>query len=296
MGMDSIKKQLDRNELHSGLQLLQQPALPLVSMVQFLFLTGPFAKVAEVIDEMPAPIETGYATYDRPQELLRRHQSALELLESIKSGVEPDFEVVSAQGEPVDAMSAVSAVIMQQVLTDELEEINSLLCAPCNCRLCCIGPDSSMQQDFFEIPLTDGESSLFAVDRRDTAASRACRSMDDEPLIENDAPFYQRKDPALYHWHNGWSLILPKTTSCPNLEPAQGRCLVYGDRPDVCRRPQIFPYIVEKLDSGAEKPVYRLRQSILAIVDCPYVSVLQEEIAAYGAACELEVIFKHNKA
>ncbi|MCF6188440.1 MAG: YkgJ family cysteine cluster protein, partial [Desulfobulbaceae bacterium] len=252
--------------------------------------------VTEVIGEMPAPIETGYATYDQPQELLRRHQQALELLERVKSGAEPDFEVVTAQGEPVDAMTAVSAVIMQQVLTDELEEINSLLCAPCNCRLCCIGPDSSMQHDFFEIPLGDEESSFFAVDRLDTTASRAHCSMDEEPLQENNAPFYKRIEPALVHWQNGWSLILPKSTTCPNLEPSQGRCRVYADRPEVCRRPQIFPYVIEKLDSKGVKPLYRLRQSLLAIVDCPYVGVLQDEIAAYGAASELEVLFKQNKA
>ncbi len=294
--MDSTKTPLDKKLLNSGLKLLQQPALPLVSMVQFLFLTGPFTKVTEVIGEMPAPIETGYATYNQPQELLRRHQQALELLETMKAGTELDFEVVTAQGEPVDAMTAVSAVIMQQVLTDELEEINSLLCAPCNCRLCCIGPDSSMEQDFFEIPLRDEEPSFFAVDRLDTTASRAHCSMDEEPLQENNDPFYKRNEPALIHWQNGWSLILPKSTTCPNLEPSQGRCRVYADRPEVCRRPQIFPYIVEKLDSKGAKPLYRLRQSLLAIVDCPYVSVLQDEIAAYGAACELEVLFKQNKA
>ncbi len=294
--MDSTKIDLDKKLLNSGLRQLQQPVLPLVSMVQFLFMTGPFTKVSEVIDEMPAPIETGYATYEDPQKLLRRHQPALELLERVKSSAEPDFEVVSAQGEPVDAMTAVSAVIMQQILTDELEEINSLLCAPCNCRLCCIGPDSSMQQDFFEIPLRDEEPSFFAADRLDTTASRAHCSMDEEPLLEKNVPFYKRNEPALVHWQNGWSLILPKSTTCPNLELAQGRCQVYADRPEVCRRPQIFPYIVEKLDSKGEKPLYRLRQSLLAIVDCPYVGVLQDEIAAYGAACELEVLFKQNKA
>jgi hypothetical protein len=30
-------------------------------------------------------------------------------------------------------------------------------------------------------------------------------------------------------------------------------------------------------------------------MDCPYVQQLQDDIAAYGAACELEVIFKQNK-
>lgn len=294
--MDHTTKSIDKQQLISGLQRLHEPVLPLVSMVQFLFLTGPFSTVAEVINEMPAPIETPYTTYEQPQELLQRHQQVLQLLESIKTGTEPKFEVITAQNEPVDAMTALSSIALQQILTDELEEINSLLCAPCSCRLCCVGPSPSMQQDFFEIPLKNTETTLFPVDRHDTTESRSHCSMDATPLQAGNAPFYKKKTPALFHWQKGWSLILPKTANCPNLEPVQGRCQVYDDRPEVCRRPQIFPYIVEKLDSNGAKSVYRLRQSLLAIMDCPYVSILQEEIAAYGAACELEVIFKQNKA
>jgi hypothetical protein len=39
----------------------------------------------------------------------------------------------------------------------------------------------------------------------------------------------------------------------------------------------------------------RLRRTLLAIIDCPYVEVLQEEIAAYAAACELNLVIKRNK-
>jgi Fe-S-cluster containining protein len=91
-------------------------------------------------------------------------------------------------------------------------------------------------------------------------------------------------------------MILPKSSRCPHLEADNGRCLVYDNRPEVCRRPQIFPYILEKMAGEAERPSYRLRNSLLAVIDCPYVALLQDEIAAYGAACELEVIFKQNKA
>jgi len=293
--MNSINT-IDKQQLSSGLELLQQPVLPLVSMVQFFFLTGQFTTVAEVIDEMPSPIETPYTTYEQPQELLRCHLKALQLLESLKTGSKPKFEVITAEGETVDAMTALSAVAFQQILTDELEEINSRLCAPCGCRLCCIGPEPSMEQDFFEIPLKDSETALFAVNQHDTTASRSHCSMDKHPLTIDNSPFYKQKNPSVFHWKNGWSLILPKSANCPNLEQIDGRCQVYVDRPEVCRRPQIFPYIIEKMDSKGAKPIYRLRQSLLAIVDCPYVSTLQEEIAAYGAACELEVIFKQNKA
>ena len=67
---------------------------------------------------------------------------------------------------------------------------------------------------------------------------------------------------------------------------------MYLIRPQVCRRPQIFSYILENTDQTDQ---YRLRGSLLAVTDCPYVQVLQEEIAAYAAACELELVLKGNK-
>jgi Fe-S-cluster containining protein len=295
--MDDESRHLDKKRLSAGLQLLAHPVLPLVSMVRFLFFTGPFATVAEVIAEMPEPIETPFASYENPRKLLGRHTQALELLESVKAGGMPETHVLTIEGEPVDTMTAVSSLCLQSILTDELEEINSLLCGPCGCRLCCIGPSSSMRQDFFEIPLQDLEVALFDIKSCDTAASRSRRSMDEFALVEENVPFYKRTEPGLFHWQDGWSLILPKSSQCPHLEAENGRCLVYDDRPEVCRRPQIFPYIVEQV-AGADtrKPGYRLRNAILAVIDCPYVALLQDEIAAYGAACELEVIFKQNKS
>jgi Fe-S-cluster containining protein len=86
-------------------------------------------------------------------------------------------------------------------------------------------------------------------------------------------------------------MILPRNTSCPALED-NGRCRVYADRPRVCRKPQLFCYIVEP----AEEPLqYRLRSSLLAVSDCPYVRELKDEIAAYAAANELELVIRGNK-
>lgn len=85
-------------------------------------------------------------------------------------------------------------------------------------------------------------------------------------------------------------------SSCPNLESQTGRCTVYIDRPKVCRRPQIFSYILEPVTGeDGEIIAQRLRRTLLAIIDCPYVEVLQEEIAAYAAACELNLVIKRNK-
>lgn len=282
---------MNKEDLQEGIALLKQPALPLVSMVQFLYLTGPFATVAEVIDEMPEPIETGYTLYEHPQELLRNHLANLSLLERFKTGEDSQEQVVDESGEPVDSMSALTALVSQRIMEDELEVINSALCGPCGCTLCCIGPDRTMMQEFFEIPLQDEEVGLFSIARHDNADSRNCQAMADEALQVDGAPFYKRSVPELFHWRNGWSLILPRESSCPGLEE-NGRCRVYSTRPQVCQKPQIFSYVLEETGHQVQ---YRLRNSLLAIIDCPYVQVLQDEIAAYAAACELELVLKGNK-
>ncbi len=282
---------MEKKDFQAGLALLGQPALPLVSIVQFLFLTGDFATVAEVIDEMPEPIETGYALYEHPRELLRRHLRHMALLENVKTGETMQEQIVNETGVILDSMTAVTALISQRILEDELEPINSALCGPCGCTLCCVGPDATMEQEFFEIPLQETETDLFPVDRHDDTSSCSRLAMDDVPLQREGKAFYNRPNPGLFHWQNGWSLILPKNSACPGLAE-NGRCRVYNDRPRVCRKPQIFSYVVEPTDRPDQ---YRLRSTLLAITDCPYVQALQDEIAAYASACELELVFKGNK-
>jgi len=282
---------VEKEDLQEGIALLGQPVQPLVSMVQFLYLTGPFDRVEEVIDEMPEPIETGYALYENPRALLRSHLEHLRMLEGLKSGEEIEHKVVNESGEPVDDMMARASLVSQRIMEDELEAINSVLCGPCGCTLCCTGPNKTMNQEFFEIPLTAEEKELFSVTRHDSADCRSRRALDDEVLQVAGVPFYKLQDPGLFHWQNGWSLILPRESSCPGLEE-NGRCRVYLTRPQVCRRPQIFSYILEKTDKPDQ---FRLRNSLLAVTDCPYVQVLREEIAAYAAACEMELVLKGNK-
>lgn len=290
---------MNRERYSNGLKLLSQPVLPLVTMVEFLYMTGPFSTVEEVIKELPEPIETNQALYERPKALLERHIDVLKLFEDNKAGREPLCGLVTEQGDPVDNITTGSCWVNQQILTAELEKINSALCAPCNCSLCCVGPDASMQQDFFEIPLSEREANRLATalpERFDNAESRTRLSMDEEPLLCNGRPFYERTRPGLFHWRNGWSMILPKESTCPNLEPGDGRCRDYEFRPEVCRRPQIFPYIIEPLHEELDgRPLYRLRQSLLAITDCPYVNDLKDEIAKYAAACDLGLVLMRNK-
>lgn len=280
-----------------GKRLLGQPVMPLVSMLQFLFMTGPFVSIAEVIRELPEPIETDRACYEHPRELLQGYLDILIGLEMLKHEGCVDGTIVDENNNPVDPVTAGTALMGQQVLTRELEAINSQLCAPCGCTLCCTGPDQAMAQEFFEIPLSSGELKLFPVPSHDSEASRCRRSGSPDELMLEDRPFYLTRDPNLVHWQNGWSLIMPKGSSCPNLEVESGRCRVYVERPEVCRRPQIFAYMVEPYDADPDAgPSYRIRQSLLAITDCPYVSRLRDEIAEYAAASELHLVFNRNKA
>lgn len=286
---------MDGQNYEEGLELLRHPVMPLVSMVQFLFMTGPFATVAEVIAELPEPIETERARYAHPRALLEEYSDILSRFEELKTGSLQQARVVDEHDAPVGTYEAAIAHIAQQVLARELETINSLLCAPCGCTLCCVGPAQDMEQEFFEIPLADDELDLFAVSRFESDASLACSAHDEEELLCSGRPFYMMNAPALFHWRTGWSLILPKETGCPNLDRQGGKCLVYGNRPGVCRKPQIFPYMLEPFHEGEAGGAYRLRQSLLAVVDCPYVRDLQEDIAGYASACELHLVLKENK-
>jgi hypothetical protein len=166
-----------------GVRLLRQPVMPLVSMLRLLFMIGPHATVAEVVDELPEPIETAGAVYDRPRALLAEYGRNLAGLELMKQGRFSHVGMVDDQNNPVDPLTADFALLQQEVLTAELEKINSLLCGPCSCKLCCIGPDPGMVQEFFEIPLQPGELDSFPITRHDSAVSRHHRSGDEDELL-----------------------------------------------------------------------------------------------------------------
>jgi Fe-S-cluster containining protein len=285
---------IEQEALTPGLALLRQPVLPLVGIVQFLFLTGDFATVEEVIGQLPGDIETNSALYRDPAADLAPYVDLLQPLVALKGGMPPPERVISFDGQPLDPMTATTALVAQRILTRELERINSLLCAPCGCTLCCIGPERAMVQSYFEIPLQENEIGLFQTDRIENETARMQRPDDEPPLQADGHDFFDRSDPLLIRWQPCWSLMLPRGSRCPNLE-LSGRCLVYPDRPQVCRRPQIFPYMVEPVEEQGQL-AHRLRQTLLAVMDCPYVRQLQDEIAAYAAACELEIVFRHNKA
>ena len=281
----------------AGLRLLRHPVRPLLSIVEFILHTGGFAGVQEVLALLPENIETETAHYNNARQYLQPYIKELERFHSGNSDEDAARPVVfDADGDPMDHLAAQSALLTQKILEKELEQINSLLCGAHTCTLCCTGPDATMQQEYFDIPLREGEEVLFA-------------ELDWIPIGQENAARQQletvvaaRHDlggcgAALAKHRQGTSLILPKLSQCPALD-GKGRCSIYDNRPQVCRKPQIFPYLLEKEQGHRAdgRPVFRLRNTLLAVMDCPYVQQLQHDIALYAAASELELVFRRNKA
>jgi len=284
-----------------GVERLRHPILPLVRLVGMLYLTGPFETISSLLSELNEPVETAGLSYEEPGKILQNYHDDMLPFERLKHPQPGSRIILDEELNGVDSFTAVDSWVAQNVLTRELEEINSLLCGPCGCSLCCIGPRESLSQDFFEIPLQDKEIPFFSLHQEDSDQSRSSTSSDEKPLQIKDEPFYSHKE-SLIHWKSGWSLILPRDSHCPHLDMGKGGCRIYPDRPDVCRRPQIFPYMLER-ESGADQviegkklPAFIIRKKLLAIWDCPYVKQFQDEIGRYAELCDLEPIFKKNKA
>ena len=292
---------------------LQHPVLPLVEMVQFLYLTGPLETIDGVLKEMTEVIEIEGTVYEYPHQSLARYVAILQDLEVVKGKRKLSYSfpfIIDEKEEPQAKLKSLELWIKQRVLTKELEEINSILCEPCECVLCCTGPDSGfdqaagykkkMQQEFFEIPLHEKETDIFELQKIDTDESRSLTAQSETVLEIDSAPFYKH-DTALYHWQNGWSLILPRGAVCPQLEAESRRCKVYVNRPEVCRRPQIFSYIVEEQSEKARRsdgtliPVYMARNNILAVWDCPYVREHYDDIVRYAEMSKIEPVFRKSK-
>lgn len=283
-----------------GLERLRQPILPLVRLVGMLYLTGPFETISSLLPELNEPVETAGLIYEEPGEILRNYQEDMLPFERMKHPQPGSRIILDEEQNGVDSFTAVDNWVSQNILARELEAINSLLCGPCGCNLCCIGPAKEMSQDFFEIPLQDKEIQLFSLRQEDSAQSRSSSANNKEPLQVRGEPFYSHKE-TLIHWKSGWSLILSRDSHCPHLDINKGGCRIYPNRPDVCRRPQIFPYMLERepgadqVIEGKKLPAFIIRKKLLAIWDCPYVKQFQDEIGRYADLCDLEPVFKENK-
>ncbi len=284
-----------------GVKLLGRPALPLVGIAQFLYLSGPFKTFPSLLDHLKKPVYIDGLTYRKPDELLGSMLPSLRYFEALKkpARLAEIPRIVTPDKTPLNPIKTVEAWVRHQVLNQELETINSKLCTPSRCTLCCTGPedrpDGRAVREFFEIPLAESELPGFPLDRVDNDQSRSMGANDEPPLTRAGNPFY-RTGPALYHWKKGWSLILPRGASCPRLDPESGLCRIYPQRPAVCRKPQIFSYIIEEAEeSEKQNPLYILRNKILAVWDCPHVRELRREISAYAVRCGLEPVFMENK-
>ena len=58
-------------EVTEGLDLLKQPVLPLVNMVEYLYLTGPFKKINEVLGRVTKSVELEGVQFKNPQQMLK---------------------------------------------------------------------------------------------------------------------------------------------------------------------------------------------------------------------------------
>ena len=269
----------------TALHILRHPVRPLVAIAEFLLYTGGCASADEVLAELPESVETASASYSPACDFLAPYRPELELLAAGPTawpGVLP--EVLDAEGQPLDDFAVLGLLLGQQVLAKELEQVNSLLCGAERCTLCCTGPDAAMRQEYFAIPLQSAETAHFAL---------PCLHAPEQTLEALADRFSPEGGAVLARHQGGQSLVLPRLTQCPALD-AGGRCAIYADRPQVCRKPQIFPYLLEA-EPGA-RPCFRVRNALLAVADCPYVRAYQQEIVAYAAACELEPVFRNNKA
>ncbi|MEN8257430.1 MAG: YkgJ family cysteine cluster protein [Thermodesulfobacteriota bacterium] len=288
-------------QCQQGVDKLAKPILPLVRLAGMLYLTGPFEALNDVLEALQEPVETGGLRYKEPAGLLASYLEAMAPYERFKNPQEPSRIILSAELTGLDQFEALDAWVAQNVLNQELEEINSLLCGPCGCRLCCIGPEADMGQEFFEIPLQESEAPFFPLPQTESNESRQASSTDNEPLEIDGKPFYADESPRLIHWQRGWSMVLPRHSTCPNLDQTSGGCTIYPDRPDVCRRPQIFSYALERLPEhdqeyeGKILTAFTRKDKILAVWDCPYVKQFQQEIGTYAQICGMEPIFKENK-
>lgn len=288
-----------------GLRHLRRPLLPLARMVHFFLATGAADNVAGVLAQLPARIDTEFACYDDPARLLRPF---LPLLDELLLEAPPASSVVAEDNTPLEPVAARLALIWQALLERELETINSLLCAPCDCTLCCTGPARDMEQDYFFIPLAEDELPLFPLSRISLQEQQAEGR---EPGAAPEKNDFSRPDPnvlafllsaqggeatpCIVRRQQEWLLALPRGHACPQL--SDGRCRCYAERPRVCRRPQLFPYLLEPLPTAGRDagPAYRLRHALRAVSDCPYVAALRQDIADYAAACELTLYFGPNK-
>lgn len=302
------------SEQHSGIELLKRPLVPLTFLVSGLFLTTKLPTIDEAIGKLKKDITLDGIFYNDPEAILKNYKDVFEPYERFKKkGLKTRGRlIIDSDRKPLDIFAGTILEIKQEMIRRELGYINCALCGEYHCTICCQGPLEEEKNLFFELPLAEEEASLFALPRIDTTLTRSTNAFAEPPFMLDDQPFYMM-DPALYRWCQGWSLILTRGFLCPNLGKESGRCLIYEKRPEVCRLPQIFPVVLEKVfdpenvqqiasengvnisDLTEKDHYYVAQEKILAVWDCPYVQEYQDEIMRFAELSSLELVFRMNK-
>ena len=249
----------------------------------------------ELARELPDSLELSGIVYENPHKLIESVADVLEGFASIKNERDTKLlpKIRGCDGQELNLLDAAIALTKQKILEHELEIINSFLCGPRRCTLCCTGPTQSSRQEFFEIPVLKEELALFDLPLIDLHESRMTTANAEPELKIDGVSFYKKYPAAVYNWATGFSLILARGSRCPHLKDS-GTCNIYSMRLKICRKPQIFPVVIEERNEGQKELVKR--DVILAIWDCPYVRDLKTEIMTYAIFCGLDCIFKENKA
>lgn len=298
----------------TGVELLKRPLVPLTFLLCRLFMATGLPTVQAAVDKLKENIVLDGITYDSPQSILQDYLDIFEPMERFKKGEYKSARrlIVDGNKNVLDPVAGMILEIKQELVARELERINSALCGQYHCIICCRGPVHEEENFFFELPLREEEVQLFHLPLIDNSDSRNTHAFADSPYKIENEPFYMR-GPALYRWQEKWGLVLTKESSCPNLIDQNGRCRIYEKRPDVCRLPQIFPLVLERVyDPGVTEEIagrnsvlfaelkdkdhyYVVREKILAVWDCPYVREYKEDIIRYAEVSSLEPVFRQNK-
>ncbi len=277
--------------------IFQKPIWPLVEFSGFLYMATPFEEPQQLFEEMPFPLELKGSLVYESLECIEPYKTELfDFLLAIKGQFKSSLPYLfDISGQKLDYFSTIHFFFKQIVLEKELLHINSLLCAESYCTLCCEGPSKEAEKLFWEIPLSGKETDLFDCQVISTDKSRG-KTSEDELLIDG-SPFYELEKPAIIFWSSGPALILPKGVRCPNLH-TNGLCKRYETRPYTCKKPQVFSYILDTSPlspAGKDKNSFTVRNSVLAVWDCPYVKRLKDDIATYVTLCDAEMVFMENK-
>ena len=156
--MKTLEKNKDRYTL--GRRMLQTPVRPLLSILEFIYITGGFSSIKEVMDQLPDSIETATAVYDNPAKQIQPFLPELTLFQQARTE-RPSVLIVDTNDQILDAQSTASFFLAQSVLEKELESINSLLCGCTNARSVAWAQAKICRMNFLKFPLARKNSYTF---------------------------------------------------------------------------------------------------------------------------------------